>query len=219
MRTKNEIMKVKGFENQTNNICELQREQPFSGVDTSGKHYGMPVSTTKFLNMLYRFWTANNSTTGLDPDNPFKDVWWVTFSKASLFRILAQEKAEYVRFYLAIPNEGVDNASLALEGIKADGLPVKLNQLLKVAATLTGDDDLDPESSTGKGIMAITGGDPTGDNEEMANGGPGLFGNTRNISSFNELFDDLKTHNILPDEHQFKEFVEAYYKKAQENFK
>ena len=214
MSSKNETMKLRGYD-ATTNLCDLQRDQPFSNVGT-GKHFGMPVSTTKFLQMLFRFWTGNRP----GADNPFADVWWVNFSKASLFRILAQENVEYVRFYFAIPEAGVNEASLALEGIKADGSPAKLTQILAVANTMTGNGDEDIESSQGGNIMALTGEGPPADNEEKGNGGPPLAGDARNISSFKEFTEKMEqrfTEKEL-DGKTFKEFVAAYYLHAQENF-
>jgi len=211
MSSKNEIMKLRGFDVDTK-LCDLQRDQPFSNL-SSGKHFGMPVSTCNFLQMLFRFWIGNKP----GADNPLADVWWVNFSKASLFRILAQENVEYIRFYFAIPEAGINEASLALEGIKANGSPAKLTQLLAVANTMTGNGDVDIESQDG-GIMRLTGDDPPADNEEKGNAGPPLADSPRNISSFKEfsgMLHDL-TENLT--EETFKDFIAAYYLHAKENF-
>jgi hypothetical protein len=213
MSSKNEIMKLRGFDQDTT-LCEIQREQPFSDI-SNGKHFGMPISTCKFLQMLFRFWLGNKP----GAENPFADVWWVNFSKASLFRILAQEDVEYVRFYFAIPEAGINEASLALEGIKTDGSPVKLTQILAVANTMSGADDVDPESP-GNDIMALTGGTPPPNNEEKGNGGPPIQGNIRDISSLKEFFDTLEQDFANKDltEGTFRDFIAAYYLHAQENF-
>lgn len=207
----NEIMTLKGF-TRDDSLNPLQRDQPFSD-QPQGKHYGMPVSTCKFLTMLFDFWRQNQQT----GDNPFGDVFWVNFSKASLFRMLAQEETEFVRFYFALPTRGVNKASLAMEAVKKNGSPVKLDQILAVAGTMTGGNDHDPEGphpKAGQTIQELTNGNPPGNNEEKGNGGPPLDGGSRNISSLKEFFDMEKDLG----KKTFKEFIKAYYHHSQETF-
>ena len=206
----NQIMNLRGFDT-SSQVCDLKREQPFSDL-TTDKHYGMPISTVKFLTMLYDFWKQDDPS----PTNPFGDVYWVNFSKASLFRILAQEDVEYVRFYFAIPDPELNKASLALEGIKGDHTPVKLIQTLQVAAHMTGDSDLDPESP-GHNILELTGGIPTANNEEKGNGGPPLerHNGSQNVSSLKRVSTGFTNTDK---ERTFKEFIEQYYLHATENF-
>ncbi|MDO3627582.1 hypothetical protein [Mucilaginibacter sp. BT774] len=205
---KNQIMKLKGYDKDST-LCELQRDQPFSDL-TDGKHFGMPISTCKFLQMLYLFWLQNKPTA----DNPFKDVWWVNFSKASIFRILAQEDCEYIRFYFAIPDKDFFQASLALEGIKSDGSPIKLTEILAVANTMTGKDDVDRESP-GKDVFAVTSGAATPSNEEKGNGGPPLENQIPNISSLKMFADQLEKDLS---QKTFKQFIAEYYLHAQKEF-
>jgi hypothetical protein len=212
MSSQNETMTLRGFDIDTQ-LCDLKRDQPFSDMST-GKHYGMPISTCKFLEMLFRFWVGNPHR----PDNPFKDVWWVNFSKASIFRILAQEDCEYIRFYFAIPEEGINEASLALEGVDANHNPINLPQILAVAGTMTGEDDQDPESpGAGITILQLTDGTNPPNNEEKGNGGPPLEDNLRNISSLIE-FTTTFEHSFKETVPTFQEFIQAYYENAQKNF-
>jgi len=208
MKTKNQVMKLQGYDT-SSKLCELQRDQPFSDV-SDGKHFGMPISTTKFLYMLYWFWVNNKP----GAENPFGDVWWVNFSKASILRILAQEGCEYIRFYFAIPEEGINQASLALEGVQSDGSPIKLQETLAVAGTIKGDENKDIEKNI-QDLLKITDGNLPGNNEEKGNGGPPLANGLRDISSFKEFVDNLEKDFETK---SFQDFIAAYYKRAKEDF-
>ena len=204
MASKNQTMTLQGYDSKSQ-LCELKREQPFS--DVSGKHYGMPQSTGAFLTMLYNFWLQNRRTN----DNPFSDVFWVEFSKASLFRILSQENCEFVRFYFAMPDEGINKASLAMEGLCSNGDPIKLTEIFKVADSMIATGGLDPEMG-GEDISAITADLPP-NHEERGNGGPGIIG-APGIKSLADVLNKA----TLESSDDFKKFLKAYYNYAQETF-
>ncbi|TBO44265.1 hypothetical protein [Pedobacter kyonggii] len=143
MAKKNKTMKVHGYDSAQNEV-EITREQPFSDVST-GKHYGMPVTPEAFLNMIRRF---KDQVQNPDPKNPFKDVLWVEFSKASIFRILSQEDCEYIRFYMAIPDESSGKASLSLQGVKADGSTIKREILESIAQQMETDSTAEDQTLT-----------------------------------------------------------------------
>jgi hypothetical protein len=229
MSTQNETMILRGFFHEktkpkSETLCNLKREEPFSAPSKNGKHYGMPISTYKFLYMLYHFWLQ----IALKKKNPFKDVWWVDFSKASLFRILAQKDCEYIRFYLAIPGNDKDisdanNASLALEGLDCNGKTIKHDLIVKIASTMNGQSDDDPEAphSDEKFITELTNGDSLANNEEKGNGGSGNNKNNnnsnqdKNIQTLSAFIGENK--EFLVDK-SFQEFIRQYYNHAQENF-
>lgn len=197
-------MKVQGYDLNAK-LSELKREQPYS--DVTAKHYGMPVTTTSFLWMLFQYWLRATE----NPENPIGDIFWVEFSKASLFRILAQEKCEFVRFYFAVPDSGVQEASLALEGIMEGGIPIKLPSILRVASTMDEHQTTDLETN-GETLLDDPEDSQPG-HEERGNGGP-PFAGFENIGSLKSFIAEKK----LELNGTFEEFLKAYYEHAQEVF-
>jgi hypothetical protein len=205
MSRKNETMTVRGYDlNLT--LSDIKREQPRS--DIAKRHYGMPVTTPAFLRMLHRFWlTVINGT------NPnFEDVWYVEFSKASLFRILAQEDCEFVRMYFVIPEAGVKEASIGLEGIDGVGLPISLQAILDIADGMNETTTEDIEISTATRPTGLTSTPPA--HEEKGNGGPPFIG----INNVESIKDFAKSQGPGLIDKTFKDFVDAYYRHAKAAF-
>jgi len=202
----NKEMKLTGF-NSVSKSCSITRDQPFSDMPSSDIHYGMPITAKAFWNMVHRFWDEMNKPHP-GPGNVFKDVYWVEFSKASLFRILAQEECDYIRFFLAIPEQDVDEASLALYGLKSDLTPVKFKELDDVATRIGREPNADDETverRTDLSRAAAT--------EEKGNKGKPLREDgRRNINSMKEFFDSNKDrwHGNI----DFAEFVVEFNKHA-----
>jgi len=124
MNESNETMILRGF-NIKDELTDIKVEQPHSDC-TSGRHHGMPVTAACAPLMIDRF---RKQVT----DPAFANILWVEFSKASIFRILAQEKCEYIRFYFAIPAKDKKDASLVLEGVDCEKNTIKLSSILTIA--------------------------------------------------------------------------------------
>ena len=91
------------------NPKDIKYEMPFSETDPNGQHYGMPV-TKKALEGMVAAYAARRQE-----EDQTIDIAYVTFSKASILRILSQERCEKIRFYFAFPEP--DELSLTLEGV------------------------------------------------------------------------------------------------------
>src|ERR1700740_3074606 len=105
-----ETMTLRGFgwdkaNNRLDKKCSsLPCEQPYSTPGGGNKtHHGMPITAEAAYNIVWLFY--KKVTMGEPTTSPLKDILWVEFSKASLFRIMAQETCDYVRFYFGVPDE------------------------------------------------------------------------------------------------------------------
>lgn len=206
MNRKNEIMTVRGFDTTCASPIDLQQEQPFSD-STTGKHFGMPITPSAFCEMLGRF---RNSSTA--QGQTFKDLWWVQFSKASLFRVLAQEECDYVRFYFAIPDADEKKASLCLQGIDSNGKTIKRGVLEDVSKKMT-DPVFNPSGKLDEPALLNSLSTRPPSTEEKGNGGHGtsLTGD-KNLKSIGDFYqwqkDNGKPHMDMDLATFIKDFLE-----------
>lgn len=199
MSRKNETMTVQGYYSD-NIIRPIKMEQPYSDT-TTGLHYGMPVTGTSFLQMLDRF--RQRSTSG---DPAFRNLWWVEFSKASIFRILAQEECEYVRMYFVIPDATKDEASLALHGIDSAHNTIHKDGLLELCESMQ---DITRPFNEPDLLQRLTNQLPA--TEEKGNGGRGFpLINEKNVKSMNDFYTEQE--KVIPNFNQLSlcQFVENF---------
>ncbi|MEO8568327.1 MAG: hypothetical protein ABI419_04310 [Ginsengibacter sp.] len=196
MNRNNEIMTVKGYYSD-NSLKPIDQEQPFSDCVVP-RHYGMPITPCAFLEMLYRF--RDSPTAGQDP---FKNVWWVEFSKASIFRILAQEECDYIRFYFAIPDAEKDEASLLLHGVDHDHKTIKAEILLDVSEKMNQQTAAHPGEKLNESTILNSLASPAPPTEEKGNGGFGFpINGEKNVKSMSDFlesagpFAEMDIHNF-----------------------
>ena len=183
----------------------LTYDQPYSTISPKKTHHGMPIKADAAFWVLKKFF--DKVTKKQPKTSPLRDINWVEFSKASIFRILSQEGCDYIRFYFAIPDEKENEASLVLEGVTSNGSPVKGQGLIELIKAK----EEDPEN-TGE-IDSST----LGQYEEKGNGG-GFVGNSDNIQSMYQLIKDYQEKKGFTDV-KFSDFMqEAFIPASQENF-
>ncbi|WP_367866644.1 hypothetical protein [Pedobacter sp. WC2423] len=204
----NDLMTLKGFDRQSKKR-DLILEQPFSNTDI--RHYGMPITPCAALEMIGRFQDQVNTD---DVNDPFRNVYWVEFSKASIFRVLSYENCEYVRFYLAIPDKDGKDASLTLEGVDSTGEVIARAALLDVAAAMQAQKkvsntaELDEDAIYKKMNYLLP---PI---EEKGNGGS-PFLEAKNVKSMKDF---LESQSQYLKEMDFAEFIKSFYNYAKEKF-
>ncbi|MEO6231520.1 MAG: hypothetical protein ABJB11_02960 [Ferruginibacter sp.] len=199
MSRKNEKMIVQGYYSD-NSLGSIEMEQPYSDT-TAGIHYGMPVTGTNFLQMLERFRQAPSSA-----NPPFRNLWWVEFSKASIFRILAQEECEYVRMYFVIPDATKNEVSLALHGVDSAHNTIHKEGLLELCQSMQGlagpFNDPDLLQNLTNQIPAI---------EEKGNGGTGFpLSDAKNVKSMDDFYTELEKDNLNFNQLSLCQFVEKF---------
>jgi len=207
MKRPNDLMTLKGFDLKGTKR-DLTLEQPFSNTDD--KHYGMPITPCAALEMIRRF----QNQTGRTPDNPFTNVYWVEFSKASIFRVLSYENCEYVRFYLALPEPDGKEASLTLEGVNALGEVIGKENLLKIAGKIQAHADLNDGQELDEDSIYKEFGNELPPSEEKGNGGKGFL-DTNNVKSMRDFFEE---RSLELSQASFPEFLAAFYKYTENKF-
>jgi hypothetical protein len=140
MAHKRNPMKLTGFDWDDNNGYlsdtpkPLDHEMPYSddrSPSTLAAHkpqyVGMPITVKAFLEMIKRY----KDNKGLE------NVYPIVFSKASLMRILSQEKCEYIAFYFCSPSQDINIVSLCQQGLKSNMHPIKEPVFLNTANEIT----------------------------------------------------------------------------------
>lgn len=209
MKRPNELMTLKGFDHQGTKR-DLIQEQPFSCTQDK-KHYGMPVTPCAALDMIKRFQDQIGSTI---PNDPFSNVYWVEFSKASIFRVLSYEGCEYIRFYLAIPDKDGKDASLTLEGVNASGTVIGKDILLQIADRMTEQMGADRTGELDENRIYSDLKHEIPPIEEKGNGGKGFL-EMDNVKSMKNFLDNEKKSLT---EANFTDFVAAFYKYTEQKF-
>lgn len=102
---------------------DLTYAVPFSDADGGKQHYGMRITPEAYVNLVKQFADEYGGA------SPFEIVS-VTFSKASLFRVLSQPDCEYVRFHFAFPEKA--KLSLILEGVGKDLVRLRNDLVMEV---------------------------------------------------------------------------------------
>ena len=193
MNRKNEIMTLKGFNTTSANPTDLQQEQPFSDC-TTAEHFGMPITPAVFCEMLSAF--RNSPAAG---DDTFKNLWWVEFSKASIFRVLAQEECDYVRFYFVIPDPEKKKASLSLQGINSKRETIKRDVIVEASKKMADSAYIINNQLDETALLDSLASKPPAI-EEKGNGGAGSSllgdGNVKSINDFYKWQKDNGKHNI-----------------------
>ncbi len=183
----------------------ISAEQPYSGK--TGNHYGMPITQVAGILMKYAF--RDQVITPSKPETPFHNLAWVEFSKASIFRILAQEGCEFVRFYFAIPNAGSNQASLSLEGIGSDKAPIKQDTITNI--TLELDKQIAANKIDENAILSKLDVHTIPLNEEKGNGGNPLRG-SESVKFMSDFILNNKELGTL----KVSDFIKMFYKYAAE---
>jgi hypothetical protein len=206
-----EKMTLRGFEWDEKNqsistkCTDLPYDQPYSTIKKKKSHHGMPITGVAASKIFNKFF--DKVTKKLPKTSPLKDINWVEFSKASIFRILSQEGCDYIRFYFAIPDEAENKASLVLEGVTKNGSAVKGQGLIDVIKA----QEQDPENPIQIDSSTL------GQYEEKGNGG-GFTGDSDNIRSMFQLIKDFQSKKGVTDI-SFSEFMEeAFIPASQLNF-
>lgn len=104
-------------------------DMPHTDENTTGDvpSYGMPTTLEAYLAMIDKF----RVEAAKDPAI-FSNLRCVTFSKASIFRLLSQEGCEAIRIWQALPY-GDGRVSFVLEGLNEFHRPVKEEIVLQAA--------------------------------------------------------------------------------------
>ncbi|RQO65297.1 hypothetical protein DBR43_31115 [Pedobacter sp. KBW06] len=207
MNRPNELMTMKGFDLQGRKR-DLTLEQPFSNTDD--KHYGMPITPCAALEMIRRFKEQMEQ----NPHDLFANVYWVEFSKASIFRMLSYENCEYIRFYLAIPEVDGKDASLSLECINASKEVIGEKALLEIAGKMESHIVSQSQEPFNEDSVYKEFNNELPPKEEKGNGGKGFL-ETTNVKSMRDFF-DKKSEELS--QGTFVEFLTAFYKHAEEKF-
>ncbi|NQX40927.1 hypothetical protein SAMN05421820_104332 [Pedobacter steynii] len=205
MKRPNELMTLKGFDLKGTKR-DLILEQPFSNTDD--KHYGMPITPCAALDMIKRFQDQ------ISNNDAFSNVYWVEFSKASIFRILSQETCEYVRFYLAIPEIDGKEASLTLEGANASGEVIGKEIMLQIAARMKAQRELSPNVELDEDSIYSEFKHELPPSEEKGNGGKGFL-DTTNVKSMRGFIEEKSQELTQTD---FPGFLKTFYKYIEDKF-
>ncbi|NSL86828.1 hypothetical protein [Chitinophaga solisilvae] len=132
-----------------NTTVPIDGHMPFTNAPSTS---GMPVTVSGYFGMLYNFYKLLFEHPDLS--KYFQGVYYVEFSKASLFRLLSQEGCEFVRFHYAVPDADL-KITLMAEGVRMDGKSVGYETLLAKAtagnlATGPGDPGVEERGNGGE---------------------------------------------------------------------
>lgn len=199
----NEKMHLRGFSWNRDGIGDklqdIEHEQPWSDCSKGKEHFGMPVTERAYVEMIKKF---RDYFDDIGTDNPFINITYVDFSKASILRILAQEDCEFIRISFAMPEKGPIEASAALQGLNKNGKPVKEDEYNDTVEAVEASKEVISEEVTGifkNGLKAQY--------EERGNGGRDSAA-VKLLSVEYEEFKNKFTDTDL----SFKSFVQNLYR-------
>ena len=183
MERKNETMTVQGYSGKRKKA--IKQEQSFSDCNNS-KTFGMPITACTYWEMLKNF---KNAPVSRSPE--FKGLSWVEFSKASIFRILAQENCDFIRFYFVIPDLDTNKASLMMQAVDSNGVTINKQTLIDVAAIMDNPEYLrNNERDEDAILQTLKKLDPS--LEEKGNGGNDApWVEEKNIQSINDFYNEM----------------------------
>jgi hypothetical protein len=141
---------------------DTRYDMPHTHENTTGDapSYGMPTTLEAYLEMVEQFRLEAVKNPAI-----FSNLRCVTFSKASIFRLLSQEGCEAIRIWQALPY-GDGKVSFVLEGLNENHRPIKEATVLQAA--------------TEKDNYVHNDGDPF--YEERGNGKDGGFASLKSLS-------------------------------------